>query len=89
MIQELEADVPITGGEIEHVPPKGAILFIGSSSIRKWNTLADDFPDRKVINRGFGGSHIIDSVHFADRIVWPYEPPSIARATVVTCTFPC
>jgi lysophospholipase L1-like esterase len=55
-------------------PPKGAVLFIGSSSIRKWTTLADDFPNHKVINRGFGGSHIIDSVHFADRIVWPYEP---------------
>jgi hypothetical protein len=36
-------------------PPKGAILFIGSSSIRLWKTLASDFPDKQVINRGFGG----------------------------------
>jgi lysophospholipase L1-like esterase len=55
-------------------PPKGAILFIGSSSIRLWKTLALDFPEHKVINRGFGGSETGDSVHFADRIVLPYRP---------------
>ena len=58
-------------------PPKGAILFIGSSSIRLWKTLAQDFPKHKVINRGFGGSQIIDSVELADRIVLPYEPRMI------------
>ena|SRR5436190_1689322 len=55
-------------------PPKNAILFIGSSSIRMWKTLAQDFPDYRVINRGFGGSQISDSIYFADRIVIPYEP---------------
>ncbi|EDY18272.1 lipolytic protein G-D-S-L family [Chthoniobacter flavus Ellin428] len=58
-------------------PPKGGIVFVGSSSIRKWTTLAEDFPHRVVINRGFGGSQLIDSVHFADRIVIPYEPRMI------------
>lgn len=58
----------------ENPPPKGAVLFIGSSSIRLWKTLAEDFPDHRVINRGFGGSEIADSVYFADRIVIPYEP---------------
>jgi lysophospholipase L1-like esterase len=55
-------------------PPTGAVLFIGSSSIRLWKTLADDFPKHRVINRGFGGSQIIDSVNYADRIVLPYKP---------------
>jgi lysophospholipase L1-like esterase len=55
-------------------PPKGAILFIGSSSILLWKTLAGDFSEHKVINRGFGGSQIIDSVNFAGRIVLPYRP---------------
>lgn len=55
-------------------PPGGAILFIGSSSIRLWKTLAQDFPEHKVINRGFGGSQIIDSVNYAERIVLPYKP---------------
>lgn len=58
-------------------PPKNAVLFIGSSSIRMWDTLAADFPNLKVINRGFGGSLIPDSTHFADRIIFPYEPSKI------------
>ena len=58
-------------------PPKGAILFVGSSSIRFWKTLAQDFPDKQVINRGFGGSEIADSIWFADRIIIPYQPRQI------------
>jgi len=58
-------------------PPKNGILFIGSSSIRGWKTLAQDFPDLPVYNRGFGGSQIADSVLFADRIVIPYQPRQI------------
>src|SRR5262245_56212571 len=41
-------------------PPNGATLFIGSSSIRLWKTLREDFPGQNVINRGFGGSQIKD-----------------------------
>jgi lysophospholipase L1-like esterase len=58
-------------------PPKNGILFIGSSTIRLWKCLPGDFPDHKVINRGFGGSQIIDSTHFADRIIFPYQPRMI------------
>jgi lysophospholipase L1-like esterase len=58
-------------------PPKGGALFIGSSTIRLWKTLATDFPDYKVINRGFGGSEIVDATHFADRIIFPYEPKQV------------
>jgi lysophospholipase L1-like esterase len=58
-------------------PPKGGVLFIGASGIRLWKSLAEDFPDHKVINRGFGGSEIRDSTHFADRIIFPYEPRQI------------
>lgn len=58
-------------------PPKGAVLFIGSSTIRLWKTLQQDFPSVKTINRGFGGSEIVDSTHFADQIIFPYEPSRI------------
>jgi lysophospholipase L1-like esterase len=58
-------------------PPKHAVLFIGSSSIRFWETLATDFPGVPVINRGFGGSQIRDSTWYADRIVVPYAPRMI------------
>jgi len=55
-------------------PHRGAILFVGSSSIRMWETLQEDFPGLQVINRGFGGSELSDAVHFADRIILPYKP---------------
>ena len=58
-------------------PPQHAILFLGSSTIRKWKTLAEDFPGKTVINRGFGGSQIGDSTELADRIVFPYNPKII------------
>ena len=58
----------------ENPPPKGAIVFVGSSSIKKWTTVAQDFPHHRVLNRGFGGSQMSDAAHFADRIVTKYEP---------------
>lgn len=58
-------------------PPKNAVEFVGSSSIRFWGTLAQDFPHIPVINRGFGGSQIEDSTRYADRIIIPYHPRQI------------
>jgi len=59
-------------------PPRpGSIVFVGSSSIRKWATLDRDFSGLPVLNRGFGGSEIGDVVQFADRIVVPYKPPVV------------
>jgi lysophospholipase L1-like esterase len=56
-------------------PPKpGSVLFIGSSSIRFWDSIETDFPDTRIIRRGFGGSEIRDATHFAGRIVVPYKP---------------
>lgn len=59
--------------DAKNTPPRDAVLFVGSSSIRMWPT-AKHFPEFAVINRGFGGSHISDVAHFADRIVDPYNP---------------
>jgi lysophospholipase L1-like esterase len=58
-------------------PPKHGLLFTGSSTIRKWTTLAKDYPNQPVISRGVGGSEVVDITHFADRIVFPYEPRMI------------
>lgn len=55
-------------------PPKRGFLFIGSSTIRRWTTLSRDFPNQPVINRGFGGSEIVDSTHFAERLIFPHQP---------------
>jgi hypothetical protein len=55
-------------------PPTNGVEFIGSSTIARWKTLAQDFPDQPVFNRGFGGSEIVDSTHFAARVIFPYAP---------------
>jgi len=57
----------------EKAPPQKAVVFVGSSSIRLWD-LKKSFPDLEVINRGFGGSQIADSVHFADRLIVKHKP---------------
>ncbi len=58
-------------------PEKKQILFAGSSSFRKWTNVQSDFPDHKIINRGFGGSTIPDVIHYADDILFPYHPKQI------------
>jgi lysophospholipase L1-like esterase len=59
------------------MPPRCATLFVGSSSIRFWRTLKEDFPDRAVINRGFGGSTVWEVNAYFDRIVAPYKPKEV------------
>jgi lysophospholipase L1-like esterase len=56
------------------MPAPGGVVFVGSSSIRFWNTLAQDFPFVHIVQRGFGGSRLADAVRYADRIVIPYRP---------------
>ncbi|MCE5187321.1 MAG: GDSL-type esterase/lipase family protein [Planctomycetaceae bacterium] len=53
--------------------PEHPILFVGSSTIRLWKT-AESFPNLPVINRGFGGSWMADSAHFADRLIGRHKP---------------
>jgi len=60
----------------KNAAPAHPVLFVGSSTVRLWRT-RDSFPQWPVINRGFGGSHISDVLHFADRVVLPYEPQVI------------
>lgn len=62
--------------DAEHPPPKGEVLFLGSSSIVGWN-LSHWFPELVALNRGFGGSKIADSIYFFDRVVVPYAPQTV------------
>ena len=55
-------------------PPRGSVLFVGSSSIRVWPNLEADFPKTDVLQRGFGGSTLDEVNHNAPRIVLPYCP---------------
>jgi|GEM_PF-225103 len=70
-----EADIErFEAEDYKKAPAKGGIVFVGSSSIVRWKTLKEDFPGLNVLNRGFGGSEVADSVRYAQRIVTPYEP---------------
>jgi lysophospholipase L1-like esterase len=54
-----------------------AVLFTGSSTIRKWHTLSSDLPQVPILNRGFGGSTMKDLNYHRERIVFPYKPGKI------------
>jgi len=56
--------------------PTGETVFVGSSSIRMWK-LPDSFGERKVLNRGFGGSQIVDSVTYLDTLVVKHKPKTV------------
>jgi lysophospholipase L1-like esterase len=58
-------------------PPERPIVFTGSSSVRMWETLAADFPDATVLNRGFGGSQVRDAIWYADEVALRYRPRQI------------
>ena len=58
--------------------PDGAILFIGSSSIRLWDTMAEDMAPWKTIRRGYGGAKFTDLAVFVERLVAPHECSAVA-----------
>lgn len=58
-------------------PPSHAILFIGSSSFTLWKDVNNYFPGYTIINRGFGGSSLPHLIHYADQIIFPYQPKQV------------
>jgi hypothetical protein len=55
-----------------HPCSDSAVLFLGSSSIRLWKTVAEDFPREEVVRCGFGGSRTGDMLYYFDRIIEPF-----------------
>lgn len=78
-------DKPAFWNDIEHFkeinkenpPPKNAILLLGSSSFTMWKDVADYFPGKQIINRGFGGSSLNDLNFYSDELLKPYAPKQI------------
>lgn len=60
-----------------YAPKTNANLFVGSSSIKFWKYMEADFDGYPVINRGFGGSNLLDLEYYLDRIVLKYKPAKI------------
>ena len=64
--------------DVTHFPKPGGILFIGSSSIKKWDDLEHSFPGKPLIKRGLGGSTLSQWVsYYAPYMVYPYKPAKI------------
>ena len=60
-----------------HPPKPGSIVFTGSSSFVRWNTLAEDMKPLPVLNRAFGGSEYTDVNEYAPRTVIKYRPKAV------------
>ena len=60
-----------------HPLPKHEILFVGSSSFTKWTDVQSYFPSYPIINRGFGGSTLVDVIRYAPDIIYPYDPKQV------------
>jgi lysophospholipase L1-like esterase len=58
-------------------PPANAILFVGSSSFRKWTDVSSYFPGYTIINRGFGGSTFPDVIRYTGDIIIAYHPKQV------------
>ena len=77
---------PLTGDQVsidlfqlwdkKNTQVENPVVFVGSSSIRKWYT-AEYFPDIPLVNRGFGGSHISDVIYFINETVLKFKPKVI------------
>lgn len=52
--------------------PDDSVLFVGSSSIRLWDTIGEDMAPYHPIQRGFGGSRWSDVAVFAEPLITPH-----------------
>ena len=56
---------------------KETIVFTGSSSVRLWKKLEEEFPDHQIVNSGFGGSQASDLLLFIDELILSYNPKKV------------
>ena len=61
----------------EQPPPEAPVVFVGSSSIRLWDSLAEDMAPLVTLRRGVGGAKVGDVLHYADRLVTRYRPRAV------------
>src|SRR5580693_8443926 len=73
-----ESEVTALEAKLSQSPISSSpVVFYGSSSIRLWKSLQQDFSGYAVLNCGFGGSRLTDCVRYANRIVLPRKPSAI------------
>ncbi|MEX2569276.1 MAG: GDSL-type esterase/lipase family protein [Cyclobacteriaceae bacterium] len=69
-LQEIRATYPPEDYE-------NAVLFTGSSTIRMWKSLQENFPQHEIVNAGFGGSQASDLLHYTDELILDYSPSKV------------
>lgn len=76
-IKKWEKDISAIENSYAGNYPQGKILFYGSSSIRLWDSMAEDLAPLETLNHGFGGSTLDDAIYYADRMVIPFHPKAV------------
>jgi lysophospholipase L1-like esterase len=54
-----------------------SFVFTGSSSVRLWKNIQEEFPEIPIINTGFGGSQTSDLLIHLDELVIRYSPKKV------------
>jgi lysophospholipase L1-like esterase len=57
--------------------PANPIVFVGSSSFTRWKDVNASFAGYPIINRGFGGSTLVDVIRYAYDVILPYQPKQV------------
>lgn len=79
--QRWEKEISEIEARYSEFKPTGRIVFLGSSSIRLWETLEQDMAPFDVLNHGFGGSKVVDSTFYLNRLVYPFKPKALVIFT--------
>ncbi|PZX55968.1 lysophospholipase L1-like esterase [Algoriphagus ratkowskyi] len=56
---------------------KGSVVFTGSSSVRMWKNLQEQFPEVSIINSAFGGSRADQLLIHLEQTVLRYAPSKV------------
>ncbi len=59
------------------MPSNKGIVFVGSSSFTMWKDLETVYKEYNAINRGFGGSTLVDAIEYANDIIIRYKPRQV------------
>jgi len=76
-----EKEISAIESQYSTFKPTGRIVFLGSSSVRLWETLEKDMAPFDVLNHGFGGSKVVDSTYYLNRLVYPFKPKALVMFT--------
>lgn len=77
-LKPFEAEIKaFAKSDIIVAPLQGKIIFVGSSSFAKWKDINQYFPGYPIINRGFGGSNLLDVILYVNETILKYKPKQV------------